>query len=110
MAILESVKAINRGKKVKKINRLKTCAICTRFYSALQGLDYVSLIKFDEKNLTHFFLQTLVNDIEKKKEYVKCIAKGSNNIGQKRLVEKRIEKISNYCVVSPKCPENSKDK
>ena len=38
-----------------------------------------------------------MNDIEKKKEYVKCIAKGSNNIGQKRLVEKRIEKISNYC-------------
>ena len=38
LAILESVKAINRGKKVKKINRLKTCAICTRFYSALQAL------------------------------------------------------------------------
>ena len=38
LATLESVKAINRGKKVEKINRLKTCAICTRFYSALQVL------------------------------------------------------------------------
>ena len=38
---MESVKAINRGKKVKKINRLKTCAICkgfcTRFSVALQA-------------------------------------------------------------------------
>ena len=44
LAILESVKAINRGEKVKKINRLKTCAICTRFYSALQALGYAGSI------------------------------------------------------------------